>query len=287
MTNPGFEEGESGWHFPAAAFIDEEVRHGGQKSAALRRAFPGRSFIASEKISVDPHAGYTASIWVRREAVHKNIQDESGGVRVLVQWFNQSGEKITRSALVRNLLATSDWTQFEASFASPEGAAQARFVLSMYGAKGKAWFDEVEFFKDVTVSTSALGEPVFDAQAFGNDDDVQDPDEDSLAAPGADPTFRQGEIYSFPNPAKRGRKPALHVECGIADSVEIRVYNITGELVSEVRLDGIPHIIDGKYAYEHPLDLSGGGSGVYLYSVAARKAGEQDIRIRGKMAVIQ
>ena len=111
----------------------------------------------------------------------------------------------------------------------------------------------------------------------------------SLIPEEADPTFKLGEVYAFPNPAKR-HNPTLHIEVGIADSVEIRIYDIAGDLAHETRLAGMPQIIDDgqgpQYAYEYTWDISGIGSGVYIYAIRARK-GKQDIRSVGKCAVIK
>jgi hypothetical protein len=105
-------------------------------------------------------------------------------------------------------------------------------------------------------------------------------------APGPDPSFRLGEVYAFPNPAKHGKRPTVHVECGIADSVDIRIYDIAGDQIASVQL-GTPSIIDNKYAYEYDWDISDIASGVYSYMAQAKKAGEQEVRVMKKMAVIK
>jgi hypothetical protein len=69
--------------------------------------------------------------------------------------------------------------------------------------------------------------------------------------------------------------------------VELRIYDITGALVHEARLEGAPRIIDGKYAYEYTWDGSGAGSGVYIYTAVAKKKGEPDIRVLKKLAIVR
>jgi len=103
----------------------------------------------------------------------------------------------------------------------------------------------------------------------------------------ANPDFILGEVYSFPNPAKRGKWPTIHIECGIADSVEIRMYNIAAEPVGSVKLSGLPQIINGKYAYEQTWDVSNIASGVYIYAIKAKKSGYSDIKAQGKAAIIK
>ncbi|MBI5574460.1 MAG: lamin tail domain-containing protein, partial [Elusimicrobia bacterium] len=103
----------------------------------------------------------------------------------------------------------------------------------------------------------------------------------------ADPAFVKGEIYSFPNPAKRGKCPTLHIECGVADKVEIRIYNIAAELVDSTELYGTPQTIRNKYAYEYNWDISDIASGVYIYVIRAKKSGYGDIKATGKAAIIK
>jgi sugar lactone lactonase YvrE len=105
----------------------------------------------------------------------------------------------------------------------------------------------------------------------------------------ADATFRLGEVYVFPNPAKGGAKPVFHIETGIADSVEIKVYTVSGRQAHEHTLTGTPAILDDgnglSYAYEYAWD----GyipSGVYYYVIEAEKAG-QKLRKAGKFAVVR
>ena len=104
--------------------------------------------------------------------------------------------------------------------------------------------------------------------------------------PEADGTFKLNDVYSYPNPS-RGKNPTFHIECGLADSAEIQVYDASGESIYQSRLLEAPGVIEGKYAYEHPWDISGVPSGVYIYSVTAKKAGERDLRIVKKLAVIK
>jgi len=104
---------------------------------------------------------------------------------------------------------------------------------------------------------------------------------------GADTTFALGEVYSFPNPAKRSKRPTIHVECGVADKVEIRIYNIAAELVDSTELYGVPPVINGKYSYEYNWDISDIASGVYIYTIRAKKSGYSDIKATGKAAIIK
>lgn len=106
-----------------------------------------------------------------------------------------------------------------------------------------------------------------------------------VVMPGPDQAFRLGEVYVFPNPAKNGKVPAFHVEVGLADSVKIRVFNVSGRLAHERTVTGAPRLIGVSYAYEYSWE----GyipSGVYYYTVEAEREGKK-LRARGKFAVVR
>lgn len=113
----------------------------------------------------------------------------------------------------------------------------------------------------------------------------------SPAAAPAQASFALGEVYAFPNPAVGGQTPTVHVEAGAADSVDIRIYDLAGDLAHEASLAGAPALIDDgqgpQPAYEHRWDSSGAGSGVYVYVVRARKAGHADLKAVGKLALVK
>jgi cytoskeletal protein CcmA (bactofilin family) len=102
-----------------------------------------------------------------------------------------------------------------------------------------------------------------------------------------DPTFKLRDVYSYPNPAKQ-TNPKIHIECGIADKVEIKIYNIVGELIHTKVLVGLPNVIhNNKYAYEYEWDVKDVSSGVYIYYVYAEKSGEEPIKVLKKLAIIR
>ncbi|MCG2726679.1 MAG: T9SS type A sorting domain-containing protein [Elusimicrobia bacterium] len=104
----------------------------------------------------------------------------------------------------------------------------------------------------------------------------------------ADSVFRIGEIYSYPNPAKNGKNPTIHIECGIADEVGIKIYDMSGELVNERQIMGDSwKIINDKFAYEYIWNTSNVPSGVYAYTIKAEKSGEKPITVVRKLAVIK
>ena len=106
---------------------------------------------------------------------------------------------------------------------------------------------------------------------------------------GPDPEFKLGEIYVFPNPAKGGEAPVFHIETGIADSVKITIYTVSGRAAHEYTLTGLPAELDDgnglSYAYEY-VWRGHIPSGVYLYYIEAQKAG-QKLKKTGKFAVVR
>jgi hypothetical protein len=102
----------------------------------------------------------------------------------------------------------------------------------------------------------------------------------------ADSAFRLGDVYAFPNPAKRAN-PTIHAELGQADSVMLRIYDISGQQAHEADITSYLTTVGGTYAYEYTWDVSGKASGVYLYVIRAKKAGFSDITVKSKLAVIK
>jgi len=101
----------------------------------------------------------------------------------------------------------------------------------------------------------------------------------------ADPTFKLGEVYVYPNPAKGGKVPIFHIEVGVADTVKIRIYTVSGQLAHDTTLAGMPRVIGSVYAYEYAWE-GRIASGVYYYTVEASNGGRK-IKTRGKFAVIR
>jgi len=90
------------------------------------------------------------------------------------------------------------------------------------------------------------------------------------------------KVYSYPNPA-RGRNPTIHIECGAADKIEIRIYTIAADLVHKTELTGAPN---AGSAYEYVWDTGDAASGIYIYLVRARRNGKTVKKLK-KLAVIK
>jgi len=99
-----------------------------------------------------------------------------------------------------------------------------------------------------------------------------------------------GDVYVFPNPAKRGAKPVFHIEIDAADKVEIRIHDFTGRLIHTKTMESPPTLLSRNnkltYAYEYEWDAKNAASGAYFYVVIVNRSGGKTIR-KGKFAIIR
>lgn len=123
---------------------------------------------------------------------------------------------------------------------------------------------------------------------------VMAPNSGTAAAPlAADPIFGLKAAYAFPNPVRGQRYVTIRVQPGLADSEEVRVYDLSGRKMHESSDFSARGAFDdgnglgAQFTYDHVWDVSGVGSGVYTYVVVARKAGQSDVRKTGKIGVVK
>jgi len=107
-----------------------------------------------------------------------------------------------------------------------------------------------------------------------------------------DPTFAVHAAYAFPNPSRRAEPAVIRIQPGQADSVSVRVYDLSGRMVHESGDFRGRSFDDGngfgnQFTFDHTWDVSGVASGVYHFIVTAHKAGASDIRASGKIGVIK
>jgi hypothetical protein len=108
----------------------------------------------------------------------------------------------------------------------------------------------------------------------------------AAGAPGPDASFTLRQVFAFPNPARAGAKPTIHIEVGLADSVTLRIFDAAGRQVHQATLTGAPSIVNSAYAYEYEWDGTI-PSGIYFYTVEAKSAGMETIHAKGKLAVVR
>lgn len=109
----------------------------------------------------------------------------------------------------------------------------------------------------------------------------------------ADPSLGFKALYAFPNPVRGVKLVTLRVQPGLADSVTVRIYDVSGRKVHESsNFTDRGAFDDGnglgqQYTYDHVWDVSGIGSGVYTYVVTARKTGQGEVRKTGRLGVVK
>jgi hypothetical protein len=100
-----------------------------------------------------------------------------------------------------------------------------------------------------------------------------------IVVPQSAPAF--ADFFAFPNPA-RGRTVTFRAQPGSADSVSVRVYDLSGRKVYE----SSAFTVNGAN-YDNVWDVGGVGSGVYIYALTAHKSGEADAHAKGRVGVIK
>jgi sugar lactone lactonase YvrE/N-acetylneuraminic acid mutarotase len=104
--------------------------------------------------------------------------------------------------------------------------------------------------------------------------------------------FGLHDQYAFPNPSRNGVPVIFRLQPGLADSVEVRVYDLSGRKVHSSSDFRFSVLDDGngkgtQNTYDHAWDVSGVGSGVYTYVIKASRAGQPPIVKSGKAGVIK
>lgn len=101
------------------------------------------------------------------------------------------------------------------------------------------------------------------------------------------------DSYAFPNPSRGGSLVTFRIQPGLADSVEVRVYDLSGRKIhgsSDFTFLGAIDDGNGKGAqntYDHAWNVGGVGSGVYNFVIKASRAGHKSITKSGKVGVVK
>jgi len=98
-------------------------------------------------------------------------------------------------------------------------------------------------------------------------------------------------VFNYPNPAKDG-STTIRYYCGYADpEAEIKIYNISGELVKKVEANEIDRTDAPIYSFLWDCKNNSGkeiASGIYIYAVEVKeKAGSESKKVVKRMAVIR
>jgi hypothetical protein len=164
----------------------------------------------------------------------------------------------------------------------PEGALTA-LAVQYYDPVAKTWtvltsrVDSVNHLVSAQTNHFSLYQPLIPA---------------GLGVAAAQDAFGLRAYYVFPNPTRGTRQADIRIQVGLADSVEVHVYDVTGRRVHDSSDFTFGSIDDHnglglQDTYDHVWDVSGVGSGVYTYVITARKAGEADVHVSGRIGVIK
>lgn len=171
------------------------------------------------------------------------------------------------------------------SYDPAPGLDESKLKVHYWNPSSKEWeaLDSVVDTRAKTVSAQTTHFSVYQVQGAGA----------GIVPAAAVDEFNLRDQYAFPNPSRRGQAVTFRVQPGLADSVEIRVYDVAGRKVHESsRFNFTAAFDDGngkgpQHTYDHVWDVGGVGSGVYRYVITARRAGRPDIRVSGKAGVIK
>jgi hypothetical protein len=171
------------------------------------------------------------------------------------------------------------------SYDPAPGLDESKLKVHYWNPNSKEWeaLDSVVDTRAKTVSAQTTHFSVYQVQGAGS----------GFVPAAAVDDFNLRDQYAFPNPSRRGQAITFRVQPGLADSVEVRVYDVAGRKVHESsRFNFTAAFDDGngkgpQHTYDHVWDVGGIGSGVYRYVITAKKAGQRDIRVSRKAGVIK
>lgn len=98
---------------------------------------------------------------------------------------------------------------------------------------------------------------------------------------GSGDVFDDDFVYTYPNPAK-GDRLTFKFSLNYNADVEIRIYNIAGEMVDKIEINNVPAL----KIIEKEWDIRKFASGVYVYVFQANAAGRSK-KIEKKLAIIK
>ncbi len=113
----------------------------------------------------------------------------------------------------------------------------------------------------------------------------------AVSAVSANPAFKLINIDIFPNPAHAKGKLTVRVQVGLADLVEIHIYDLMGRFSRIANLTA-PQILDAgngkgpQYTYEYIWNTIDAATGMYICAVTAKKAGQADISSINKIWIV-
>ena len=174
---------------------------------------------------------------------------------------------------------------YDPALAKAQGISPDRLTIHYWNPQLKAWESLLSRVDAAarTISAEVLHFSVYQVLGAGGGTGVA----------AADAALGFKAAYVFPNPVRGQNTVTIRVQPGVADSVEVRVYDLAGRKIhASSNFNNLGAFDDGnglgpQFTYDHVWDVSGVGSGVYTYAVTAKKAGQADIVKSGKVAVVK
>lgn len=173
---------------------------------------------------------------------------------------------------------------YDPDAASAQGFDEAALKVCYWNATTSEWEIMSSVVDKINKTVSAQTTHFSSYQAMGAG---------GISVAAADAALSFKAAYAFPNPLRGQGTITFRIQPGLADSVEIHVYDLSGRKIhSSSNFRSVGAFDDGnglgpQFTYEHAWDTAGIGSGVYSFAVVARRSGEKDIRKSGKVAVIK
>ncbi|MBN8217240.1 MAG: carbohydrate binding domain-containing protein [Spirochaetes bacterium] len=163
VANGGFEtlngKNPEGWSmYPAKGeegpvFVDNAEAHTGRQSLALRHKSVESYSSVRIKIAVKPATEYTASVWMKAEAVAPAPAGASGSARLFIE--GDGGKTLAATIPEKGSFG---WKRVAVTFTTGS-AAELPVILYLHRASGTVWFDDLELVEGKAPAAAAVAAP--------------------------------------------------------------------------------------------------------------------------------
>ena len=148
FPNGGF-EGAGDWRFVKPVMRDPSIKHGGGFSALIESDSAAINNINCQHVKLKPRTTYTLAAWIRTEGVVG-----SPGAQVYPYEFDGA----SGATIQITVMGTTGWTQYRHVFQTGDDG-DGRINFRMYGAIGKAWFDDVTLVEGASYADTVFARP--------------------------------------------------------------------------------------------------------------------------------
>ncbi|MFP4250983.1 MAG: carbohydrate binding domain-containing protein, partial [Armatimonadota bacterium] len=155
LTNPGFEDGLSGWSIvhPDFTSVDTDVARSGEASLRLSdETGASNAYVAQVARDLEGGATYRLSAWYRGEAAGERAQ-----AAMKIEGYTAEGSNPLGKYVRERLTDTAgDWQQIVLEVELPPEIERASLLLRLFGP-GTAWFDDVTFEQTAPAPVVTIG----------------------------------------------------------------------------------------------------------------------------------